>query len=211
MKCEEVVLLLSEKLAGELAPARAAAVEAHLAGCRACADELASLASLTAALKAAPPPLPRSMAFEMMGDRVWAELAAKRRRRVTLLGLLGLAAAAAAALFLLWPRPAAITVGAPAPAAPDRSEIADADHETPDGGFAAPADGGADLLEALEGLDDEAAAKLSATLSGEDAEDAAERPVFGDDSQRLFDELDSLSPAEAERLDALLSAAAKKG
>lgn len=55
---------LSAYLDGELAPAEAAALKRHLADCRACQAELASLREVRALLGALPPPaLPRSFAL----------------------------------------------------------------------------------------------------------------------------------------------------
>jgi tetratricopeptide (TPR) repeat protein len=61
---------LSAHLDGDLSPARAAAVKAHVAGCAVCTKELAAIAALRSALASAPPPPPPSL------DAGWAALSA---------------------------------------------------------------------------------------------------------------------------------------
>jgi hypothetical protein len=84
--------------AGELAPARAEAVRAHVTGCPACAAKLATIEDARRAFVQAAPPFP-------------APPPSARRRRAPLLAVasLGAAAAAALALFVLPDHPAGLT------------------------------------------------------------------------------------------------------
>lgn len=197
MRCEEVLPLLSERARGELERGLAAPVEAHLASCRACAEEEALLSGLIGLLEQNPPEAPMGLAFQMMSDRVWAELAAQRRRRRLFFGLVGLVGAAAAvALALLWPSPPPAPI--PAPVVAELDEVEERDDPF-----------GAELLEAeeLEELDEATAERLDRRLFAPAPEEA--EALFGEDPVSYQDELDTLSPAELERLDALL--AEKKG
>lgn len=67
MNCSEAEALLAAQLDGELDPARAGALDAHLAGCAACAAERASLLELKARIGAAAPyhRAPPSLRFEV--------------------------------------------------------------------------------------------------------------------------------------------------
>ena len=69
--CERVQLDLAELLGGELAPARAAEVEAHLATCDACRAEAAELRSVLGALATDVAPDP--------GERYWQTFAGRVR------------------------------------------------------------------------------------------------------------------------------------
>jgi hypothetical protein len=194
MKCHEVRALLSD----EFLPAqKAAARDEHLAGCAACRAESEGLSSLVGFLRQHPPDLPGDMAFSMMGDRVWAQLEADKKKRRSWLGFFGLASAtlsAVLAVVLLWPKD-------PAPALPPLTlaELTAA-LEAESVGFAS-------LGEPIElgELDEASAARLEATLQEllpVEVEDAPGLPSPGLD---LGDELEGLSPAELERLDALLT------
>jgi tetratricopeptide (TPR) repeat protein len=74
---------LSAHLDGDLAPARARLVAAHVEGCAACRDELAALGALRSALGAAPAPTPPPVeeGWAALSAAVAAEAKARARRR----------------------------------------------------------------------------------------------------------------------------------
>ena len=205
MKCDDILLLLSEYSRGELAAKRRQEVQAHLAQCAACVQEELLQRQLSQLLVLNPPEAPQSLAFSMMPNRIWEELAARRKKRFAWFGLLGVTASAAvAALFFLWPGAAGeqLTRGLPDLTADELAvaEAALAPGDNPLRSLFEPID--------LSGLDDESAAILSKKLAMALPE-SEEDPVEGEDGGYL-EELDSLSPEELDRLDQLLEAK-KKG
>lgn len=81
MSCDEEAL--TEYLDGELAPARRAAVEAHLAGCAACEATLARLTAGSAAFKArGGVKAPADLARAVLGKAAPGRESAGRGRRI---------------------------------------------------------------------------------------------------------------------------------
>ena len=104
MNCDELVLLVQADGDGELTPAEAARVAAHLQTCRACADSQARLLELSRRLRSELPPLAMPPSL-----RAWAEGRApgpsrRARPRVGAFAA-GLALAAGIALILAVPQP----------------------------------------------------------------------------------------------------------
>lgn len=98
MDCDQARPMLSDYLEGS--PVRRAELEAHLAGCVACAAELAALRRVDDLLAAAPWAEPPSGLWEGVEARL-EERSARRPRLVWA----GAFAAAALLLAVLWPRP----------------------------------------------------------------------------------------------------------
>lgn len=176
-----------------LTPREATALDEHLSGCAACRAEAEGLDALTRFLVLHPPEPPQDLAFAMMGDRVWAQLEAHKKRRAWagLFAWLGAAAAAAFAVLFFWPQQN------PVPE-PTLDEIAAAlgerDPSLPDLG------GDLDLSD----LDEESAARLDAQLSRVLPTPQEEEPAPLLNPGGVYDELDDLSPEELERLEQLL-------
>lgn len=208
MKCDEVRLLLSEYCKGELSAKRTEETRAHIEGCEGCAAEEASERSLVGFLKANPPELPKSMAFSMMQNRVWEELAARRQKRRLWFGLFGfIATAALVALVFLWPGArSSVNKGLLPPSLqPDEIAAVEAALEQEEGPLEkifSPVD--------VSDLDDETAARLSEEISRAmpEPEYLPEEAPLPEDGGYL-DEMEGLTPEELDRLDTLLKA--KKG
>ena len=99
-RCSENIRI-QDFLDSELPPGEAAAFRAHLAGCRECAAETASLQSLIASLERVPLATPRSELTGRILDRVLPSRA--RRRRLVALGWgYASALAACAGAVALW-------------------------------------------------------------------------------------------------------------
>ncbi|HEX2192491.1 MAG TPA: zf-HC2 domain-containing protein [Acidimicrobiales bacterium] len=89
---------LSALLDGELAAPAADAASAHLAACRACADEMAGVGEARAWLRALPPVEPPANFYARLTADPLADVVPLRRRRV---GVAVLAVSAAASLAFL--------------------------------------------------------------------------------------------------------------
>lgn len=208
MRCDEIVLLLSEHIQGELSRAEEKKVDEHLQGCASCREERQALLSLSRVLLENPPPLPQSMQFQMMPDRLWAELqASKDKERPSWIGrwlkILGLVTAAPLFLFLVWPdRPSPEETPLPSPTA---ENLALPEVEDEPLVFLA-----SDPEELLDEIDEETADRISANLFAS-SPDPEESFFVGSDAGDYLDELEEMTPAELERLDTLLRAARKKG
>jgi hypothetical protein len=97
MNCSDVLPLLAELLAGDLAVAQADAVHRHLKDCPSCQDERQALAQVLGALDTAADP-------EVRVDlrRLYQQAAERQRRLARRWRRLCLVAAAAAVLLVLW-------------------------------------------------------------------------------------------------------------
>jgi hypothetical protein len=92
MSCEPIHLLLGRYHDGELSPDDRSAVEAHLAGCPACAGELAAIAELAEAVLALPEPEPPGDLWPGIARRLAPAGSARRfGRRVSALAAMFLA------------------------------------------------------------------------------------------------------------------------
>jgi hypothetical protein len=205
MKCDDVLLLLSEYSRGELATKVSQEVQLHLGQCQRCTQEERVHSQLSQMLQLNPLEPPASLAFSMMPDRIWEELAAQRKKRFTWLGFLGFTASAAlVALVLGWSSThiQESKRGLPGFTA---DEIAVAEEALSTGNNLL-----SSLFEPIDlsGLDEESTAILSLRLAKVLPERDAD-PLEGEDGGYL-EELDSLSPEELDRLEQLLEAK-KKG
>lgn len=155
--CAEYLPLLSDRAAGELAPAEAARLAAHLADCGACRAEGEALAAVLSMATLPPPTERERSALTGLAESIRLEQRrAGLRLRAPLRYAAALLAVAAAAAFLVAPtvarrapRPAAGEVAAATQAeaweAPDADELwSDSDLAFDDGSAAAMA--GADEL-----------------------------------------------------------------
>jgi anti-sigma factor RsiW len=139
---------LSAWIDGELAAARRAAVEAHLASCHACAARAEELRAVDRALRALAAPAVAADLRERLGQRLSGARApaapaarsapARTRRRASLIWALPLSAAAALALYLAFPAsppdraeslPIARARELPVAPAPDEGELEALDPE----------------------------------------------------------------------------------
>jgi hypothetical protein len=207
MKCNDVLLLLSEYNRGDLSPKVQQEVQLHLNQCEACAQEERIQRQLFQMLVQNPPELPQSLAFSMMPNRLWEDLQAKRKKRFAWFGFLGfVASAAVVALVFLWP---STPKEKPKHGLPELSQDEIAVVEDALSPENAPLN---DLFEPIDisELDDDGAEALSQKI-------ATVLPAKNDDNEPdevedggYLEELDSLSPEELEKLDQLLEAQ-KKG
>ena len=76
MDCEQAVALISSRIDHEIQPAEAASLDAHLAECPACRDEVCEFQMVTLELATAVPPLTPTQAVT---DRVFADIRAHCR------------------------------------------------------------------------------------------------------------------------------------
>jgi anti-sigma factor RsiW len=205
MKCSHILSLLSEYSRDELGPQAHQEVALHLEQCQACAQAERLHHQLSQLLVLNPPEAPQSLAFAMMPNRLWEELAARRKKRFAWFGFLGFAASAAlVALVFLWPGATEekLKRGLPDFTA-DEIAVAEEALSPGDNPLAA-------LFEPIDlsGLDEEGAVVLSQRLAQVLPEPEVD-PLEGEEGGYL-EELDSLSPEELDRLDQLLEAK-KKG
>jgi predicted anti-sigma-YlaC factor YlaD len=147
--CAEYLPLLSDHAAGELAPADAARLAAHLAGCGGCRAEAEALAAVLSMASLPPPTELERSALTGLAESIRLEQRrAGLRLRAPLRYAAALLAVAAAAAFLVAPtlarrapRPAAVEVAATTQAeaweAPDADELWSASDLAFDDGAAA--------------------------------------------------------------------------
>jgi anti-sigma factor RsiW len=128
--CAEFLPLLSDRAAGELDPAVASRLDAHLAGCAGCRAEGEALATVLAMAALPPPSEAERSALNGLAESVRLEQRrAELRGRAPVRYLAGLLAVAAAAAFLVAP---AFTGRAPNTAPGPREVAATRSWEAPD-------------------------------------------------------------------------------
>jgi len=102
--CRELEPLLAERAAGDLAPADAARLDAHLAGCARCRAEAAAFEQALGLARLPPPDDAERLAAAPLRAGALADIRrAERRRTFARAAATGFAVAAAAALFILAP------------------------------------------------------------------------------------------------------------
>lgn len=178
MTCRHAGNLLSPYLEGELHPRRAAALEAHLAGCARCRAELGHLRRAVTALGTPPPSVVPVGLLAEFKARLAAETASTTRRvRPGLLPRLLVPASAVAAVLLVgvivyhtsFKRPR--VTGPPAPTAAAPTQMAKVPRSEP-----LPKEGRVEPLEAKERATP-SAPEVSESLQGVTAQAAAKPPV----------------------------------